>query len=133
MVKDGLRLLIPFLNDTMTRYPHIQVFFRNTVAGHPRCDVFNKPLQIEDHYNRKVDYSEYKVYYHWDKFAVQNEFMSTAFESIKALKLDVNSSTYFRPDGHLNPNHDCLHYCAPGPADNWIVLFYNSLLKYNKY
>ena len=36
--------------------------------------------------------------------------------------LDVDEMTRTRPDGHLGPPGDCLHYCLPGVIDYWTLL-----------
>lgn len=135
IVNDNLRLLIPFFSRIMTKFPQTQIFFRNSVSGHPFCGDFDKPFEVADNYNQIVDnlYLNYNEIYHWERLADQNGFMTTAFESIKAITLDVNASTFFRPDSHANPNRDCLHYCVPGPVDNWVILFYNTLVKYSSF
>lgn len=41
--------------------------------------------------------------------------------------LDAYTPTVLRADSHIG-DHDCLHYCVPGPADHWVTLLYNMLL-----
>lgn len=136
LVNEQLELLIPFLHDIMNKFSKTQIFYRNTVSGHPKCSDFDKPLQLEDNYNRYVMHafnSPEVRDFNWGKFPLQNKIITKAFESINAIIIDVNASAYFRPDSHSRPNGDCLHYCLPGPVDNWVILFYNILLKYKDY
>jgi len=52
--------------------------------------------------------------------------------------LDVDGMTALRGDGHRGRLSsaaggeeiaDCLHYCAPGPVDEWTRLLYNALIR----
>ena len=36
--------------------------------------------------------------------------------------IDIMPSTSRRPDSHCVSENDCVHYCIPGPIDNWTVL-----------
>jgi hypothetical protein len=38
----------------------------------------------------------------------------------QVIYLDVERSTALRRDGHMS-GEDCLHYCIPGPIDNWVI------------
>ena len=47
------------------------------------------------------------------------------------MPLDVEPATALRPDGHhkrSDGSMDCLHYCMPGPLDQWAAHLYNVLL-----
>lgn len=71
----------------------------------------------------------------WDTFQDRNAVLEDAFLSPEGSGggsgswqlLDAYSPTLLRADSHIG-GRDCLHYCAPGPADHWVVLLYNMLL-----
>jgi len=46
--------------------------------------------------------------------------------------LDVYQMTMLRPDGHLNPPEDCLHYSLPGVVDWWSHALFSSLSRAGK-
>ena len=58
--------------------------------------------------------------------ALLSLFLCTV-QSVGGLYLDVMGPTRLRHDSHLRPPGDCLHYCQPGPLDEWVNMLYNSL------
>ncbi len=57
---------------------------------------------------------------HWGSFASQNGIASRLAEKHGAAFLNVYTATALRPGGRM-PD-DCLHFCAPGPVDDWARL-----------
>lgn len=49
-------------------------------------------------------------------------------ERARFIFLDVDTMLSLRPDGHMGPPRDCLHYSIPGPLDVVFHLFYNTIL-----
>lgn len=147
-----LRVLNNTLSYMQTHHPYISLIYRSTSPAHPNCSetAFAKPLEDYPRYagwdpfprpgepawrdpllkNLAMEPSIERNYdaYHWAEFYQQNQvvraFLRRHFPRV--LYLDVYPSTFLRPDSHMS-SEDCLHYCIPGPVDNWVVLFYNAL------
>ena len=121
--------LLQSLGDTFNYlrefHPNVTVMYRTTPSGHKGCEPFveSQPITPADldrftHYN-----------YHWNVFPHQNylvrRFITRQFPEV--VLVDVANSTNLRVDSHMG-NGDCLHYCIPGPIDNWVVSFASSVL-----
>lgn len=92
------------------------VIYRETVPGHPNCDVKREPDVIFDpHYTTKE-----KTEWNWDKIDRQNSevltFIKNMFPLVRLLM--VGKMTKLRSDMHIG-HGDCIHYCLPGPMDHW--------------
>lgn len=114
--------LLEAINCSLTflfeNHPNLSVVFRSTTAGHSEWKdmLLSEPLtQLP-----KVHES-----WHWSKFQDQNKlvetFLTTHFPQV--LQLDVYAMTLLRADMHC----DGLHYCLPGPINEWVIYLYNSL------
>lgn len=64
--------------------------------------------------------------YKWPTFKTGNDHVQGAFEADGWQVLDAYALTVLRPDSHIG-GRDCLHYCVPGPADQWATMLYNML------
>lgn len=111
-----LNLTFAYLQE---HYPEMSLIWRNTPHGHLNVmETFNAlplaapPLNVEHQYN-------------YDNFQDQNvaveEFLEKNYPQV--LYLDVATSSNMRVDSHSDP----LHWCHPGPYDNWVAMFYNAL------
>lgn len=122
--------VIKELNDTFsfltTQYPNVSIIFRSTSAGHEKCkrNFFNEPLNnvssiLLDDNNEwglsKINHQNQQVHKLIDRY----------FPMV--LYLDIFPSTILCADSHPISDNDCLHYCHPGPVDNWIIMLYNLL------
>eukprot|EP01035_Chromulina_nebulosa_P025224 gene25224-32914_t len=109
--------LITEINQTLTflfeKHPSVAVIYRNTAAAHTNVGnhLFSDPLD-------EPPSISLPTHYHWDQFKHQNElvenFLRQNFPSV--LRLDIYSPTVLRNDMHA----DALHYCVPGPIDEWV-------------
>lgn len=118
---DSLKLLLPFIEKYTVKNKGFALF-RNLVSGHINCANYFGPAVPEDGPHK----------YNWHKFKNINQICEEGFKSLRnGIILDVNTSTNLRPDMHVT-KIDCLHYCVPGPIDNWVVYFYNILIILNK-
>jgi len=99
------------------------VVFRLSSPGHANCTIDSTPFQSESEFEVSSKFS-------WD---MVREFNKHAKETIQELPkpkfkiLDVYGMTVLRPDGHLLPPHDCLHYKNPGVSDWWNHLLMTEL------
>jgi hypothetical protein len=99
------------------------VVWRSTVSGHDNTELnfFSFPETTHT-----PPSSPQARKFHWDQFEEQNieveAFLRLFFPQV--IFLDVAPSTSLRRDSHM----DALHYCVPGPIDNWLLLLFNVLL-----
>lgn len=113
--------------------PNISVIFRNTVPGHGFCpDLFtSSPLKSPQNLSDEL-YAKYHKY-HWQYFHQINTDIEILLRDVypQVIYMDVATSGVLRADSHIGLNHphiDCLHYCTPGPIDNWFRLFYQTII-----
>lgn len=125
------------LEIALERYGHnVSFVYRNSVPGHANCsDYFDKHPLV-----KPQNLSNYKPdsFYNWNRFEPFNEaakkILNLKFQQV--LYLDIAASGKLRADSHpgIMDNGrgvivtDCLHYCQPGPTDNWVQIFYDALL-----
>jgi len=105
-----------------------RIFFRNTVAGHPQCELYKGPVANTKHLRNTLYSSQISHRNSWVHFKRQNEIMRHYFDSLGIFTIDANASTYYRPD-HFSSGQDCLHYPIPGPLDTWVIFFWNLLIQ----
>jgi len=119
-------IAIPELNATLNalrdKYgDKLSIIFRSTAPGHADFDAkrYSPPLK----HTSEANLSSYS----WSKFENQNRLVRALIHKYheNVLFLDVYPSTVLRADGHTT--EDGLHYCIPGPIDQWTVFLYNVL------
>jgi len=117
------RFLVGWLNRTQH-----DVVWRTTVPGHPKCSYHVDPLERE---------TTGPAHYRWDLAAVHNELRLRVFDEGlppgRLRVLDAYALTRLRADRHLgyvrrSNSEDCLHYCLPGPPDDWNMVLARMLL-----
>ena len=123
----GVRELATFLDKEHRRRKrlgkHLDIFWRTTATGHKHCSRFTEPLVY-----RHVPSSLYG----WDKVEHQNELTRSALVEVLGNRVnfvDAFELSNLRPDRHVGYRRrvgstilDCLHYCLPGPPDDWNAL-----------
>lgn len=61
--------------------------------------------------------------YHWHRFQAQSQLVRRLVEAAGHAYIDTYVQTALRPGGRwfniYNYQNDCLHWCFPGPADEW--------------
>jgi len=105
--------------------------YRTSVPGHGNCtESTTVPLANASEFARL-----HVPRYQWHLVDGFNNYTKQTFSHLRNYKgknnwmvLDVNPMTILRPDGHLEPPRDCLHYKLPGPNDYWNHLLYSNLL-----
>jgi len=99
------------------------VVFRTTVMGHESCEHYEEPTRGPP---------TTPSLYNWRSFASLNHVINDAFEQLlQGRYLLLNVSMFeSRGDGHDLTNGDCLHYCVPGPINEWNRLLYHLLVEH---
>lgn len=111
------------------------VIFRGTHAAIPGCDALRDPTPADGHdlkrfittLNNRTG-EGYQPEYGWEHFEAQNDLVRAAAAAHGAPYLDVYYATSLRPGGHRpamgagGKGTDCMHYCLPGPIDDWARL-----------
>ena len=120
VVERGMRQMLQFVREDL---PHALLIFRGNTMGHGNCfDYEQRPRKrdeplIEPSTNGSI------VAHRWDYFPRQSARvvrpLIEANFSQRGVYMDIFSAMQQRPDAHIAPS-DCLHYCIPGPADQWV-------------
>jgi len=106
------------MNDTL-------FFFRASNMAHFECDKHPVPDNL---IHDPSDHPEHPEWY-WSKFPRQN-LLWEHFIARHPGKIFLNVF----PLSSMNPSQhpgkgDCLHYCVPGPIDEWVKLIYSTLVE----
>jgi hypothetical protein len=103
-----------------SEYPGVTVLWRSTQPGHADC---------HSHWSRPqkrlysiADTTGGSARFRWEEAEERNRIAQVQFADAY---FDVWNLTRLRPDGHM-PG-ECLHYCQPGPVDEWHKLLYHRL------
>lgn len=110
---------------------NISVIFRTTSPGHPRCETLQhtRPLTAESSKRYNYTYDSAVGNYHYAEFIGQTlkvvDMLHTKHPAV--LIMNVHNSTSRRVDVHPVLDHDCLHYCIPGPLVEWVSFMYLTL------
>jgi len=121
--------------------PSALKFYRSTPRGHPYCDSPGRrngaPLSAPLPDNLfDPDTSPYGKFFWQDFYSFTRGVAVSLPEDV--VFLDVDNATALRADSHpfrVNPFtgtpgvSDCLHYCIPGPIDQWVHLW-GSVLRF---
>ncbi len=100
--------------------------YRSTQIPIPRCSTYAEPMpQTTWMTNYSLTDGER---YHWDRMEEQNQMVKEILQK-GVIFLNITLLSSLRPDGHLNPA-DCVHYCLPGPVDDWNALLFGVLAPY---
>jgi hypothetical protein len=108
-------------------HPNISIMFRNTVHGHPECEgKFESDPLSRDVGTDSYNWTKY-LSYDWLEFYHRNLKLYDMFQTHYPQMIHINifNATVLRVDTHA----DCLHYCIPGPIDQWFHFIYNALMK----
>ena len=114
----GVRAAVRYIRNLE---PDKLIIVRSTPPGHVYCSNYSEPIIAPQ--------DPASLPHHWGEFARQNKILKEEAEAVGAVYMDVDPMTVLRPDGHLGPPIDCLHYCIPGPLDVWAQLLLNLILK----
>jgi len=108
------------------RRPPPRVVWRGTPASIPRCWRLRDPLPTPFEFNFSAAPSlateRGVALFKWHHFAPQNGVARRLVEAAGHAYLDTYTQTALRPGGHHPSRHDCVHWCLPGPPDEWTRL-----------
>ena len=103
-----------------------RVVWRGTPASIPRCwqlpDPQRVPVSFNFSANPALAAERGVALFRWHRFAPQNELARSLVEAEGHAYLDTYQQTALRPGGHHRSRHDCVHWCLPGPPDEWTRL-----------
>lgn len=121
-----------------TRRRHIDVIWRTAVAGHEGCRRVNSPLDAP----YTPPDTGLSGRYHWPEVGRNDAIWQAALREALAPRplriLDAAALSNRRADLHLGRKRkfgsnkvveDCLHYCLPGPPDDWSLVLKRMLLQ----
>lgn len=116
----------------LRQFPHVSTIFRSATIGHSDFAEkrLSEPLRSAsdaDVSERGGIYNNTKILFNWDKFRHQMSLVKSLIDSSfpEIIFIDVYASTARRAD--LHAVEDGLHYCIPGPIDNWVRLLHTTL------
>lgn len=113
-----------------------KIIWRTNVPGHETCLDARRPLTKRYVPSNTSRFASYK----WHQFQRRNDLIFEILESIapgRTIYLDAHELSNSRADRHIGRIHraqgkgyseDCLHYCLPGPPDDWNALLKELLL-----
>lgn len=119
-------VVIPEINNTLNALRReygdkLSIIYRTTVPGHANwvAQYYAPPLKSASEADTQG--------YAWAQYENQNKLVRALLHEFhpEVLVMDVYPSTVLRSDGHAT--EDGLHYCIPGPIDQWVVFLYNIL------
>ena len=89
---------------------------------HKMPDPFQSPSGGQQR-NLSVALSSVTMQYdaEWKAFPAQNKIAHRLFREAGAHFLDVYEMSRERPGGRMG---DCIHYCLPGPPDDWNLMLF---------
>jgi len=120
----GDKPLLARLNETfafVSKLPNVSIIWRATNTGHTNW----KKVRLDEPLKSLADVKNKD--HNWPKFQLQNQLVKKMIEMHypHILFMDIWPSTTLRAD--LHPDADGLHYCMPGPIDNWVRLLHATL------
>lgn len=132
------------VSNVSAAHPDVSIMYRYSPPGHVGCEseYFSAPLstaQNESVYHQnhtKFGPRHYTRAYRWFDVVEQNyELQRLLHDNFpQVVHINVVNSTALRVDQHLIKScrfcpPDCLHYCLPGPIDQWVIFIYNALVR----
>lgn len=118
------------LNYTTTYFPHVGIIYRNTAPGHPNCMTTFQSSPLKQPIPDAEYMKEPQFTYKWFAFKSQNALVHRLIETKfpQVLQVNIFNATLLRADSHPSAD-DCLHYCIPGPIDEWLVFVFNAIVR----
>lgn len=112
------------------------VFWRSTAPGHPHCELSLSGAENRTDFRSTHDPS-YKRY-NWETFEIFNREVRdfVRYDEHASLParhppgkriqyLDIWPLAVQRPDAHLLPPNDCLHFCYQGVMEEWTKMLWH--------
>lgn len=115
------------------KLPHTNIIFRTSHAGHSDCKNSFKqsPLSSFTAGNEIKSSESFDPEIVVAKNQAIRNLLNEKFPNV--LVVDIFNATMLRWDSHIRSSKDpkivpCLHYCLPGPIDDWVLFLYNALI-----
>jgi GDSL/SGNH-like Acyl-Esterase family found in Pmr5 and Cas1p len=118
--------LLEDLNRTIAHltehFPQITKIYRDTPSGQPNCHKMRNwsplPNPQLNYFSRGVDYEPSLSWHNFDR---QNQLTRALIQRYHPdiYFMEISRMMSYRADSH----YDCLHWCLPGPIDQWVASF----------
>ncbi|KAF5389466.1 hypothetical protein D9757_004330 [Collybiopsis confluens] len=150
LLEESYQRLIDLITSRLSPIEQTSIYYRSTSPGHPNCEGHHEPYKdmADARHNEQnlVDRlmagvstpgeKQMRNRWDWDLFKPHNNMWNLTIQSLMQRRPENSKSAkwhYFdvwdlsiqRPDAHLNPGQDCLHWCLPTVFDDWTRLFYH--------
>ena len=131
------------LSSLRIRMPRVRLFWRTTLPGHAHCNstttLLSERYVVAQPLNGTTQTSSYSAY-GWQHVERQNALIRALLDSAPSLPIEyldafelsnrrADRHQWYRRRAHGAPVRDCLHYCAPGPVDDWNALLAIKLMQ----
>ncbi|KIK67062.1 hypothetical protein GYMLUDRAFT_37100 [Collybiopsis luxurians FD-317 M1] len=153
LLEESYQRMIDLVTSRLSPIKRMSIYYRSTSPGHPNCQDRTAPYKdmADARYNeqnlvdRLVDgvhsagEKQMRNRWDWDLFRSHNRMWSNQIDFIMEQRpknsqsakwhyFDVWDLSMQRPDAHLNPGQDCLHWCLPSVFDEWTRLLYHRVI-----
>ncbi|KAJ9105555.1 hypothetical protein QFC19_003537 [Naganishia cerealis] len=107
----------------------VLAWWRSSTAAHPQCTQYSQPESDRTTHHSTLHPTAKE--FNWDQFAVFDNHVATKLEqepdaAMQFMNLWPLSVT--RPDAHLKPSTDCMHFCNPGVPNEWLEFMWHSMV-----
>ena len=120
VVEKGMRQMLQFVREDL---PRALFIFRGNTMGHGNCFDYEQRPRRRDEPLIEPSTDGSVVAHRWDYFPRQSlrvvRPLIEANLTHRGVYMDIFPAMQQRPDAHA-ARGDCLHYCIPGPADQWV-------------
>lgn len=122
LVAAGMYEMMRFVREDL---PRTLFIFRSSNMAHGNCRSFQRPIARGEPLP-EPSIAGGDASWRWDFFPAQSRrivapIVSDERYAARGVFLDVLPAMQQRPDAHSG---DCLHYCIPGPVDQWVRWVY---------
>ncbi|KAJ3902077.1 hypothetical protein F5879DRAFT_269842 [Lentinula edodes] len=150
LLEDTYPRMIDLVTSRLSPIERTSIYYRSTSPGHPQCEDHSTPYKDMADARRKEqnlvqrlketvstpDDKKQRSRWDWDLFKPHNELWNRTIQVMNERRpadskgakwhyFDVWDVSMQRPDAHLDPGKDCLHWCLPSMLDDWTRLFYH--------
>lgn len=140
----GYERMVSFITDRFRHLrPSIQVYWRSVAPGHVQCEQYieaepertnelstKEPTATSYNWNLLIKMNEIvQSYLRYDPGRPSRRSSSSFFSSPSTTEyIDIWNTSIQRPDAHLNPGGDCLHFCPIGVTSDWLQHQWQSIV-----
>lgn len=114
------KVVMGWVSEAINELFHGRLLYRTITFGHEQCHKYSHPGETGP-----------VTMYNWATFPELNAALHEVFSTHPKYTLLNVSMFDMRGDGHIgggeNTGRDCLHYCVPGPINEWNRLLYHNI------